>query len=81
LIERLGLPVRLVGSARRCPITGALAALRLDKKAAGGRPRFVLAKRIGRVVTGMTIPPGAIHSVMVGLGCTGRSVKSLRHSR
>jgi 3-dehydroquinate synthase len=81
LIERLGLTSRLPRIAARCPLKKILAALRLDKKAAGGRPRFVLAKRIGRVVTGITVPPGAIRSALVGLGCTGRSVKSLRHSR
>lgn len=72
LIGRLGLTSRLPRVVARCPLEKILAALRLDKKAAGGRVRFVLAKRIGRVVTGMTVPPAAIRSALSGLGCAGR---------
>lgn len=72
LLGRLGLPTRLAGAAARCPLKKALAALRLDKKASGGRARFVLAKRLGRVVTGVPVAPPATRAVLVGLGCAAR---------
>jgi 3-dehydroquinate synthase len=71
LLGRLGLPARLPKGAR-CPLAKALAALLLDKKTAGGRPRFVLARRIGRVVTGATVPPSAVRAALAQLGCSGR---------
>lgn len=60
LLERLGLPTRAPGvSAARV-----LAALRLDKKARGGRVRFVLPLRVGRVRYGVAAPEGAVRRVV-----------------
>ena len=33
-----------------------LAAIKLDKKAEGGKVKFVLAKRIGKVITSQKVP-------------------------
>ncbi|MCC7519732.1 MAG: 3-dehydroquinate synthase [Verrucomicrobiae bacterium] len=71
LIARLGLPVRLPSSARR-PLDKILAALRLDKKATGGRPRFVLAQKIGRVITDVPVPLAAIRAALRELDCAPR---------
>ncbi len=71
LIGRTGLPSRI--SARR----GAgdsqkiLAAMRLDKKASHGRIRFVLARRIGSVTTGVPIPEDEILRVLGSLAEMG----------
>jgi 3-dehydroquinate synthase len=66
-IVRLILPV---GSLPRLPHISAaklVAAMRSDKKSRGGRLRFVLASRIGTVVTGKEIPDSVVAEVWTGL--------------
>ena len=55
LLEAAGLPVAIKLPARRR--TALIQAMRLDKKVSGGRMRFVLARKIGRVESGREIPP------------------------
>jgi len=55
LFARAGLPVAIKLPARRR--TALIQAMRLDKKVSGGRMRFVLARKIGRVESGREIPP------------------------
>ncbi len=57
LIARAGLQVR---PKKRLKPSCILAAMRLDKKSAHGQIRFVLAKRIGKVVTGIPLTDRAI---------------------
>ncbi len=62
LFERAGLPteVKLNSSQRR----KLLAAMRLDKKVTDGETRFVLACRIGEVVTGQSVPSWLIERII-----------------
>lgn len=62
LFLRTGLPtgVKLTGPQRRCLFN----AMRLDKKVAAGEVRFVLARRIGKVVYGQRVPPERISSAL-----------------
>jgi len=55
LFVRAGLPTAIKLSARRQ--TALIEAMRLDKKVSDGQIRFVLARRIGHVEPGHTIPP------------------------
>ena len=48
LLSELGLPVRLPDGAELAP-EAIIASMRLDKKALGGRPKFVLPTRLGEV--------------------------------
>jgi 3-dehydroquinate synthase len=58
LFRRAGLPTRVnLNPAQRRRL---FAAMRLDKKVSAGRIRFVLAKRIGNVVWGRTVPDALI---------------------
>jgi len=58
LLEKAGLPTRLdLRAPARRRIMEAMA---LDKKAAGGQPRFVLGSRIGKVEHGCTVSPEAL---------------------
>ena len=43
----------------------------LDKKSAEGRPRFVLAQRIGQVIHGQDVSPMLLDSVLDSLACSG----------
>jgi 3-dehydroquinate synthase len=65
LLLRLGLPLR----ARGVSFSRALAALRLDKKVLGGRPRFVLPVAIGRVRFGQSLPPDMVEETIRLLTC------------
>jgi 3-dehydroquinate synthase len=58
LFHRTGLPtgVKLTGPQRRCLFS----AMQLDKKVTGGEVKFVLARRIGKVVFGQRVPPEKI---------------------
>ncbi len=62
LFERAGLPteVKLNSSQRR----KLFAAMRLDKKVIGGETRFVLARRIGEVVPGQSVPSWLIERII-----------------
>jgi len=63
LFVRAGLPVRTkLNPVKRQKLFGAM---RLDKKVTGGEVKFVLAKKIGRVVWGQKVPSSLIESVLV----------------
>jgi 3-dehydroquinate synthase len=61
LIAKAGLPTLMPGHITNDQI---LAAMRLDKKAAGGQMRFVLAKKIGAVKTGIAVEPEAVTEIL-----------------
>jgi 3-dehydroquinate synthase len=62
LFRRAGLPLKVrLNSARRQKL---LKAMRLDKKVSGGEMKFVLAKRLGRVVWGQRVPETLIHQAL-----------------
>jgi 3-dehydroquinate synthase len=65
LFERIGLPTRVRLNTRQRQKL--FAAMRLDKKVRGGQIRFVLAKRIGRVVWGQHVPDELIEAALDGL--------------
>jgi 3-dehydroquinate synthetase len=55
LFERTGLPTQVnLNSRQRRNLFNAM---RLDKKVSGGDIKFVLARRIGKVVWGQSVPP------------------------
>jgi 3-dehydroquinate synthase len=60
LLKSLGLPTRT----RKLPRAKLLAALRLDKKSEGGRPRFVLPEAVGRVRPGVEVDPELVRSAL-----------------
>jgi 3-dehydroquinate synthase len=62
LLARCGLPVAIKLSATRQ--TRLLAAMLLDKKVSGGKIKFVLARKIGRVEPGHQIPSRWIQEVL-----------------
>ena len=62
LLVRAGLPVKIkLDAARRKKL---FAAMKLDKKVAGGRVKFVLAEKLGRVKLGCEVPAAAINDVI-----------------
>ena len=62
LFIRAGLPVALkLDASRRAKL---LAAMKLDKKVSGGQVKFVLAKKIGRVVWGQQVESEALNSAL-----------------
>ncbi len=62
LLERAGLPVSVKLSATQT--RRLLGAIRLDKKVSGGETKFVLAKRIGRVITGQAVPSQVLRQAL-----------------
>jgi 3-dehydroquinate synthase len=62
IFKRAGLPttISLKGGQRK----RLLAAMRLDKKVSGGEVKFVLAKKIGKVVWGQKVPETLIHGAL-----------------
>ena len=64
LLERCGLPTR----SPAIPAGKVLAAMRSDKKAAGGAPRFVLPRAIGVVEIGVEVPEEALARALVAVG-------------
>jgi 3-dehydroquinate synthase len=62
LLARSGLPTRIRLNVRQK--AQLLKAMELDKKVSDGQVKFVLAKRIGEVVTGQTVPRGLIERIM-----------------
>jgi 3-dehydroquinate synthase len=63
LFQRTGLPTRIkLNSLQRVKL---FAAMKLDKKVSGGEIKFVLAKKIGRVVWGQKVPQNLIGEVLV----------------
>jgi 3-dehydroquinate synthase len=62
LFKRAGLKTEVqLTPAQRTKI---FTAMRLDKKVSGGEIKFVLARKIGRVVWGQRVPDRAIHEVL-----------------
>jgi len=66
LFERVGLPTSIKLNARQRQKL--FAAMRLDKKVRGGESKFVLAKRIGKVVWGQRVPEAALQKVLAAEG-------------
>ncbi len=64
ILDRLGVPTR-IGGASADAISEKIAR---DKKALGGRPRFVLARRIGQVEICGDVPPEAVRETLLGCG-------------
>jgi 3-dehydroquinate synthase len=63
LFARAGLPVKLkLGAAQKKSL---FAAMMLDKKVSGGEIKFVLAKKIGKVVWGQKVPQSLIDEVLI----------------
>jgi 3-dehydroquinate synthase len=62
LFQRAGLPTTVKLHARQRPKL--FAAMKLDKKVSDGEIKFVLAKRIGKVVWGQRVPTTAIEKVL-----------------
>ena len=62
VLVQAGLPVRMkLNSARRQKL---LRAMKLDKKVSGGEIKFVLAKKIGKVVWSQNVPEAAVETVL-----------------
>jgi 3-dehydroquinate synthase len=62
LFKRAALPTEVKVTNRQWPKL--LAAMKLDKKVSNGEMKFVLAKRIGKVVWGQRVPTTAIEKVL-----------------
>jgi 3-dehydroquinate synthase len=62
LFKRAGLPTQVKLSARQRPKL--FAAMKLDKKVSDGEIKFVLAKRIGKVVWGEKVPQTLVEKVL-----------------
>ena len=66
LFVQAGLPVKIkLDAARRKKL---FAAMKLDKKVSGGEIKFVLAKKIGKVVWGQNVSPALIEKILASLG-------------
>lgn len=68
LLADLGLPIRLDG----LPADRLLAAMRFDKKVSGGRLRWILPERLGRVGVYDDVEPADVLAVLGELGAGGR---------
>jgi len=77
LFERAGLPTRVKLSARQNQKL--FGAMRLDKKVSGGEIKFVLAKRIGKVVWGQRVPGDLIEQTLNSTGARPGSQRSTRN--
>lgn len=64
LLAAFGLPTRLPD----IPVAGILDAVRADKKAVGGVPRFVLLRGIGRAEWGREAPPMVVKDALAEVG-------------
>jgi 3-dehydroquinate synthase len=62
LFRRAGLPTSVRLNARQ--LTALLGAMRLDKKVSGGETKFVLARRLGEVVWGQSVPEEMVRQVV-----------------
>ena len=62
LFRRAGLPTSVQLNARE--MKNLFAAIRLDKKVSGGEIKFVLAKKLGEVVWGQSVPKELIYSTV-----------------
>jgi len=70
LFQWTGLPVSIrLGGLQRKRL---LAAMRLDKKVSGGEIKFVLARKIGRVVWGQRVPEDLLHQALDEIASRGR---------
>jgi len=64
LLQRTGLPTRLKLTPSEKPKL--LAAMKLDKKVAGGEVKFVLARQIGQVEVGRSVPMPVLEQLLDG---------------
>jgi 3-dehydroquinate synthase len=79
LFKRAGLPTQIkLKPAQRQKL---FAAMRFDKKVSGGEIKFVLAKRIGRVVWGQRVPENLIHRALDEIVNTAPRVLARDRSR
>jgi 3-dehydroquinate synthase len=62
LFEQAGLPTH--ARLKSAQITRLLGAMKLDKKVSDGEIRFVLARRVGEVVTGQKVPGTIIETAL-----------------
>jgi len=62
LFARAGLPTQIKLNPARCQKL--FAAMSLDKKVSGGEIKFVLAKKIGKVIWGQKVPQGLIEEIL-----------------
>jgi 3-dehydroquinate synthase len=67
LFARAGLPTRIRLNARQTERL--FGAMKLDKKVRGGEIKFVLAKKIGKVVTGQAVPRALIEQALSDSAC------------
>jgi 3-dehydroquinate synthetase len=62
LFQRAGLPTEVkLNNGQRPKL---FAAMKLDKKVSNGEIKFVLAKRIGKVVWGQRVPQASVEKVL-----------------
>ena len=66
LFKRAGLPTQIKLTASQRPKL--FAAMKLDKKVSDGELKFVLAKRIGKVVWGQRVPTSALEAIIASNG-------------
>ena len=64
LIKSYGLPTNLTALSRKPTVTELMETMQIDKKAEGGKVKFVLPKRIGEVVTTKDWDEGALKTVL-----------------
>ena len=69
LLTRVGLPGRLEGASGEIPWSALQAAMGTDKKNRSGRPRLVLAERLGSVVFGCEVAAADLEATYGGLSC------------
>jgi 3-dehydroquinate synthase len=69
-VERLLSSLRLPTRIPRLPVDTVLSAIRLDKKAVGGAPRFVLPVSIGRMDLVSEVSPTTLRKTLLALGAT-----------
>jgi len=62
LFERAGLPTEV--KLNRSQLLKLMAAMSLDKKVAAGEIKFVLARKIGEVKFGVTVPAGLLQKLL-----------------
>jgi len=67
LLKAFRLPTRIAGM----PAAGITKAMRSDKKALAGTPRFVLPRAIGEVEIGVEVEPAVLGEVLADLGAVG----------
>jgi 3-dehydroquinate synthase len=64
LLKSYGLPVNLSSLSRKPSVTGLMDTMKIDKKAEGGKVKFILPKKIGEVVITKEWEDGALREVL-----------------